>query len=526
MCLIYEKRYSDVIRKNKVDFVFRPHGKVISLIIVNVIYVLLIVLFCSFYPENIILPISAALLYSLFATYRIKKHAKILHRTEFQNALFANALKKDTQFFLIIDRDGHIIYRDERAELHCDHIRDFLKDINNEEIEPFLQALQNKSNYRLKINAAPFLSDKPDLELELFSLNRPDGYFLLKALRTTKEVIYSEIMEEHAVGNYTSDGNGLLISANKSFLTLIEAENSSSPIYLPKLVKPAKQIQLQTLLKNTVNVYVTTRSLFDVNGEEYIYGLVTPKTFEKSEFLDAPIAIAQFDKDGKMLKYNNSFSQLVNVNCKYFSDITKDNIDFKLYFSRVQDSIFSSHLKLADGRHFEIFLRKTVDNIIVYFFEITKYKKIEEQLLHSQKVHSIGELAGGIAHDFNNILTAIAGFCELILNRYSFQDQTFVDIMQIKQNAERATNLVSKLLAFSRRQTLQLEVLDIIEVLEGVLPLIKRLIGENIKLLIHYGHEIGHVKADKVQLEQVVMNLAINARDALSDIGTFTIEGQ
>ncbi len=519
-----KKRYSDYIRKNKIDFVFRPHGRVISLIVCNAIYVALIMFLGAFYPDNIVMAICLAVTYSVLVTFRIKKHAKILHRTEFQNALFANSLKKNTEFFLIIDKGGDIIYSDERANLTFDNVSDFLKECNHQESNLFLEALQDKAHYRIKIKSATFFPDHPDLSLELFSLNRPDGYFLLKAVRVTKEVIYSEVMAEHAVGNYILNSHGLLTEANKSFLKLIEADDISSPIYLPQLLTPDKEVQLITLLKNTVNVYVTARSLIDVNGDQCIYGLVTPKTFETSEFLDAPIPIAQFDKDGKVLKRNQAFSDLTYVNCLYFSDITQGDIDFKLYFSNIQDNFLVSSVKLVDGREFEIFLKKCLDNMIVYFFDITKYKKIEDQLLHSQKVHSIGELAGGIAHDFNNILTAIIGFCDLALNRYSFQDQTFIDIMQIKQNAERATNLVSKLLAFSRRQTLQLEVLNIVPMLQGISSLIQRLIGENIKLLIHYDNNIGNVKADKGQLEQVVMNLAINARDALNDIGTFKIE--
>jgi two-component system cell cycle sensor histidine kinase/response regulator CckA len=138
-------------------------------------------------------------------------------------------------------------------------------------------------------------------------------------------------------------------------------------------------------------------------------------------------------------------------------------------------------------------------------------------------MQAVGQLAGGVAHDFNNLLTAMIGFCDLLLMRHPAGDQSFADIMQIKQNANRAANLVRQLLAFSRRQTLQPKVLDLTDVLAELSNLIRRLIGENIELKMVHGREIGHVRADQGQLEQVLINLAVNARDAMTGGGALTI---
>jgi two-component system cell cycle sensor histidine kinase/response regulator CckA len=136
----------------------------------------------------------------------------------------------------------------------------------------------------------------------------------------------------------------------------------------------------------------------------------------------------------------------------------------------------------------------------------------------------VGQLAGGVAHDFNNLLTAMIGFCDLLLMRHPAGDQSFADIMQIKQNANRAANLVRQLLAFSRRQTLQPKMLDITDVLAELSNLVRRLIGENIELRMTHGRDLGMVKADQGQLEQVFINLAVNARDAMQKGGRLTIQ--
>jgi two-component system cell cycle sensor histidine kinase/response regulator CckA len=138
-------------------------------------------------------------------------------------------------------------------------------------------------------------------------------------------------------------------------------------------------------------------------------------------------------------------------------------------------------------------------------------------------MEAIGQLTGGVAHDFNNLLTAMIGFCDLLLLRFRPGDPSFADIMQIKQNANRAANLVRQLLAFSRQQSLQPRVLNITDVLAELSHLLRRLIGENIELKVVHGRDLGLVKVDQGQLEQVIINLAVNARDAMAGGGTLTI---
>jgi two-component system cell cycle sensor histidine kinase/response regulator CckA len=167
--------------------------------------------------------------------------------------------------------------------------------------------------------------------------------------------------------------------------------------------------------------------------------------------------------------------------------------------------------------------RPAAGSAVVYVLDTTKHSSLEVQLAQGQKMHAVGQLAGGVAHDFNNVLTAIIGFSDLLLARHRPTDPAFADIMNIKQNANRAANLVRQLLAFSRRQTLRPEVLSLTDVLSDLGNLLGRLLGEKVTLKIVHGRDLGLVKVDLNQFEQVIINLAVNARDAMKEGGTVTI---
>ncbi|MBF9233449.1 cell cycle histidine kinase CckA [Microvirga alba] len=163
------------------------------------------------------------------------------------------------------------------------------------------------------------------------------------------------------------------------------------------------------------------------------------------------------------------------------------------------------------------------ETAILYGLDTTDFRKVEEQLAQSQKMNAVGQLAGGVAHDFNNVLQAIIGYSDLLLANHRPTDPSFQDIMQIKQNANRAASLVRQLLAFSRRQTLRPEVLNLNDRLYELSMLLKRLLGERVELDLSHGRDLWFVKADLNQFEQVVMNLAVNARDAMPNGGRLAI---
>ena len=163
------------------------------------------------------------------------------------------------------------------------------------------------------------------------------------------------------------------------------------------------------------------------------------------------------------------------------------------------------------------------ERVILYALDTTAQRQLEQQVAQTQKMDTVGQLAGGIAHDFNNVLQAIIGYSDLLLASHRPTDHAFQDIMQIKQNANRAASLVRQLLAFSRRQTLRPEVMDVGEALSDLTLLLKRLLGERVQLDFRHGREIWPIKADVNQFEQVIVNLAVNARDAMPGGGSLTI---
>ena len=148
--------------------------------------------------------------------------------------------------------------------------------------------------------------------------------------------------------------------------------------------------------------------------------------------------------------------------------------------------------------------------------------ELKRQIAQATKMQAIGQLAGGVAHDFNNVLTAIIGYCDLMLLRHMPGDSDYDDIQQIRANSNRAASLTRQLLAFSRQQTLRPEVLQLPDVVSEVSQLLKRLLGEKIEFRVRHDRDLGPVRADPGQLEQVIVNLAVNARDAIASKGDGT----
>jgi two-component system cell cycle sensor histidine kinase/response regulator CckA len=161
--------------------------------------------------------------------------------------------------------------------------------------------------------------------------------------------------------------------------------------------------------------------------------------------------------------------------------------------------------------------------VTVFAEDKTENKALEVQLAQSQKMQAVGQLASGIAHDFNNVLTPIIGFADLLLAKMRPTDSAFTDVMNIKQNANRAANLVRQLLAFSRKQTMQPKLHSLTEAMSDLGNLLGRVLGEKVELEISHGRDLGFVMVDIHQFEQVVINLAVNARDAMPQGGKLQV---
>ncbi len=260
-------------------------------------------------------------------------------------------------------------------------------------------------------------------------------------------------------------------------------------------------------------------------------------------FDEAPVGIILVDEKGVIADSNTAFASMLEKPI--------DEIEGQIFDAWIEDEdreeVTSALSRIEKGKQLdaplEISLKgasapvetqmharkfKADGNVVLHFIDLTEKKALEAQFVQSQKMQAIGQLAGGVAHDFNNLLTAIIGFCDLLLLRHKPGDPSFGDIMQIKQNSNRAANLVRQLLAFSRQQTLRPRIHDVGDILYELSHLIRRLIGANIELELVHGQDLGPVKVDEGQMEQVLINLAVNARDAMGEAGgndaTLTIQ--
>jgi two-component system cell cycle sensor histidine kinase/response regulator CckA len=257
-------------------------------------------------------------------------------------------------------------------------------------------------------------------------------------------------------------------------------------------------------------------------------------------FQNTPMAIATVDRSGRIARSNARFASafegtLRNDERSILSVVAerdRPSLDAAIHqAAQGQGEIAPVEAALAGpGERWANFFVLGVEDgdgdgeaVIVYALETTAQRTLENRMYQHQKMESVGQLAGGIAHDFNNVLSAIMMATDFLLNAHKPTDPSFKDIMQIKQNANRAAALVRQLLAFSRKQTLRPQVLDLSEVLSDIGMLLKRLIGEKVALEVTHGRDLWPVKADISQFEQVIVNLAVNARDAMPDGGKLTL---
>ena len=260
-------------------------------------------------------------------------------------------------------------------------------------------------------------------------------------------------------------------------------------------------------------------------------------------FDHTPMAIATVDRAGAVVRANARFAKLAQ---SLGADGAASKSIFRAVNARDRSLLIAAINQAAEGqgdiapveamldgakeRWGQFFVtaveedERETEAAIVYLLETTERRTLENQINQSQKMDMVGQLAGGIAHDFNNVLSAIMMANDFLLNAHKPTDPSFQDIMQIKQNATRAATLVRQLLAFSRRQTLRPQVLDLGDALSDLTMLLRRLIGEKVKLDLVHGRDLWPVKVDVSQFEQVIVNLAVNARDAMPDGGKLTVK--
>ncbi len=385
------------------------------------------------------------------------------------------------------------------------------------------------------------------------------------------------ILNNSNVGYFCLNSNNEIIFCNNTFAdwlgtareNLIHSDfydhiirNESDDLLHPsKEAKLVESMPLKIKLKSSVSddIEIVAKQIFQ-NNDDDIKGYIVSKEAQQSGdliqalgktklyfehiFEDAPVGILITDGAETISACNATFKKLVEVDkvekttfLDYIADEDREIVREKTYqlITALYPSMapFEVHINAKKPKIVMISMSKieeskrTKDNdgLVIYFIDITARKELQQQFVQSQKMQAVGQLAGGIAHDFNNLLTAMIGYCDLLLEKYIPSDQSFNDVMQIKQNANRASNLVRQLLAFSRQQTLQPKILNVTDMIGELSALLKRLLGAKVDLkVVHNSRDIGFVKVDQIQFEQVIINLAVNARDAMKEGGTLTIQ--
>lgn len=275
-------------------------------------------------------------------------------------------------------------------------------------------------------------------------------------------------------------------------------------------------------------------------GQDVSEGLRAAEVRFARFFNNSPLAIATLSHIGEIVGSNARFASLLpkasNATSRELmalvaaADRHKIEAAFKDALAG-KGEIDPVDAALADdtGRSARFFFvseesRENKDEaVLVYLIETTEEKKLQEQFFQSMKMNAIGQLAGGVAHDFNNHLQAIVGFADLLIGNYRATDPRYQDVMQIKNSANRAKSLVRQLLAFSRQQTLLPEVIDLGERLSDLTNLLKRSIGPNVELDVRHGRDLWPINADPASFDNMIINLAVNARDAMPEGGRLTI---
>ncbi len=421
------------------------------------------------------------------------------------------------------------------------------------------------------------------LNLAVHPLTRPSGYFFLRAKKNTIEEEYRECLDVFNLGYISIAEDNLILSCNNKFLDITGYEQSEIFSKQVDVLTIFSDKKSGTLISenNSFQGYASIKTKNDGIKKVLISQIITytpPKATLRKHiiisplqisnevkinpndvmnnleiFEDSPLSSLILDDKGNIFKYNDAFKKFIQISedkSLNILDLIEENKRNEVHDQLNMLSLGKVKIVKPIDVHFNINTSKNsnpenkeeriaslylhaIDNndpdsnnilIFSHLIDLTELKDMEFRFVHSQKMQAIGQLAGGIAHDFNNLLTAMIGFCDLLLLKHPPGDQSFPDIIQIKQNANRAANLVRQLLAFSRKQTLQPKIINITNALSDLSNLIRRLIGESINLKMIHGKDIGEVKVDHGQLEQVIINLAVNARDAMNNNGTLTIK--
>ena len=381
----------------------------------------------------------------------------------------------------------------------------------------------------------------------------------------------AEFLDALPIGLYQIDAGGVINFVNRRFCDWLGVNN-------PRELKGRKLVDLlagnhvpeldgfwhgeltfRTQTGGTFTAFVS-HAVYDENGETMLRASVVRDVTSREEheqgakdaevgfsrlFEEAPVGIAFVDKDGVITEANSILFQLTGkpreelVGTKLEDCIDTDD------WAELKDKMAKVMMAKLSRAHAEVKLKTETEKFaavyitpmteddedgkpdvfgfVAHFIDNTERRNLSLQFSQAQKMQAIGQLAGGIAHDFNNLLTAIIGSTELLLQSHPASDPDFTELKNIQYSATRAASLVGQLLSYSRKQPLRPKYLDVTDIFAELQFMLRRLLGAKTVIQIDHGRNLGFIRVDKTQFDQVFVNLAVNARDAMPDGGIFAI---
>jgi two-component system cell cycle sensor histidine kinase/response regulator CckA len=356
------------------------------------------------------------------------------------------------------------------------------------------------------------------------------GNLLLWRVELPVEGLLQTIMSRSPIPLIEAAQSGRWLWQNAAAMQLLGSENTKSAKRMAAVETSGVIILLDTV-SGLMDCFVSFSVMPDGGRRYLISPAIRGEQDRRLEILETlPLALARLTRKGDVLWANGSAKELLSLPNSLPLPLGEHlRSDEGTSVSQWVKSFYRGKLKArsriftldVDGQ--EQFVQMTLSPIVengreilfAIFNDAAELKALEAQAVQGQKLQAIGQLAGGIAHDFNNLLTAISGHCDLLLLRHDHGDEDYADLIQINQNANRAAALVSQLLAFSRKQSMNPETLDLRDTLSDLTHLLNRLVGEKVNLVLTHEADLFRTRADKRKFEQVMMNLVVNARDAM-----------
>lgn len=452
-----------------------------------------------------------------------------------------NVIKNDPAPSVVTDHVGTLV--------HCNKAAVAL--LNCQVGLPFAEHLKDKfanpgaAVYRLQNKATSLGGGEEDIATRRghvrLSVNRvSDGCFVWRIEDLGERSIRSSNAETLSIPMLTASKSGTVLFMNESCRRILGGRPKTIEAVFETL--PVRNGAINTLTTASGALDSLVSEIAGIGGRREIYllpGLASGLT-EVSDwtfFDELPIPLIKISKAGIVTSANREARKIISLDMTEpapLSDLL-DGLGRSIadwiedaFNARLGNKTEVLRVKSDEDQFLQVTLnlmmQDGVPSLVAILTDATELKSLEAQFVQSQKMQAIGQLAGGVAHDFNNLLTAISGHCDLLLLRHDQGDPDYGDLVQINQNANRAASLVGQLLAFSRKQNLRPEILDMRDTLSDLSHLLNRLVGEKIMLSVTHDPDLFPIRADKRQLEQVVMNLVVNARDAMPEGGSIRIE--